>query len=71
MAMIHFLSDKAKETVLDHITFCFIHEKLMEACLNLYDNLDAPVLSKNMNTFMEIMIENLTKPAMFTNELLT
>lgn len=50
MALIHFLSDIAKETVLDHITFFFIWEKLIEACLNLYDDLTAPVLTENMST---------------------
>lgn len=71
MALIRFLSNKAKETILDHITLCFISEKIVEACLNLYNDPDAPVLSKNMNTRMGIMIEKLIKLATFTDELLS
>lgn len=71
MVLIHFLSDKAKEIVLDHITFCFICEKIVEACLNLYDDPNALVLSEHMNTRMGIMIKKLIKPTTFTNELLT
>lgn len=71
MAFIHFLSDKAKETVLDHITFYFIHERILEACLNLYDDPHTPMLTENMNTRMGIMIEKLIKITMFTDKLLS
>lgn len=71
MALIAFLSDKAKETILDHITFCFIREKILEACVNLYNDPSAPILTENMGTGMEIMIEKLIKPTTFIEELLT
>lgn len=71
MALIGFLSDKAKEIVMDHITFFFIHEKILDACLNLYSDPTTPILTKDMNTCMGIMIKKLIKPATFTDELLT
>lgn len=64
MTLIHFLSDKAKESMLDHITFTFICELMLKAaCLNLYDNPTSPCLAKHMNSRTGIMIEKLIKPA--------
>lgn len=44
MAFIHFLRDKAKDVVLDHIMLTFIHQLMIKACVNLYNNPLAPVL---------------------------
>lgn len=69
MAFIHFLSKKAKDVVLDHITFTFIREMMIEACLNLYNDPLAPVLKERMNTHVGIIIKRLIKSVAFTKNL--
>lgn len=70
MAFIHFLSEEAKDTVLDHIAFLFIWVLMIEACMSLYHNPLAPILKERMNMRAGIMIERVIKPSTFTNELL-
>lgn len=52
MALIHFLSDKTKKFVFDHIIFTFIHERMLEACLNLYEDSRALILTEHMTSHM-------------------
>lgn len=47
MAFIHFLIEKAKDYILDHITFIFIRDLIFEACQNLYNDPLGPVLKEN------------------------
>lgn len=74
MAFIYFLTIKAKDSILDHITFTFIHELMVEAYINQYNDPLAPMLKENMhrdmNTWTGLMIERLVKPVAFTNDLL-
>lgn len=69
MAFIHFLTKKAKDSVLDHITFLFIRELIFEACVSLHNDPLGPVLKDRMNTRSGIIIERLVKPAQFTEDL--
>lgn len=69
MAFIYFLSAKAKESMLDHITFTFIQSMMLEACFNLYEHPIAPIFNENLALHTRSMIEKLIKPTQFTEDL--
>lgn len=66
---IYILTTKAKDLVLDHITFTFIRKMMVDACVHLCNNPLAPILKENMDSRTEAMIERLIKPTTFTNNL--
>lgn len=70
MAFIHFLTKKAKDSVLDQIPFIFIRELIFEACTSLYKDPLGHVLKDQMSTCSSIMIARLVKHAQFIDKLL-
>lgn len=55
--------------VLDHITFTFICEITINACLNLYEDPNTLVLKENLSSPTGIMVEKLVKLYQFTYDL--